>query len=352
MEPPVPPKLGLPAAPRNAGGPQPDAWGFARLHLEGGCWFSPLLRALPFPTGLVFPAELNAAVHTAHPRNSLGRRSPPKAWHRRLVSLPPRPVFLKEITACHPLPPRSPRPGAGLPGPPCRRAGQAGRAGRAGGGVRRAQASGVLPGCHFGWRRGVSLHSQQGEFPGTLPPPSALKGPAGRKEGEGKRAGKERGIRQHLPSGCGRGILTGGKIFGMEGKCYSPPRWCPANGAPGFPGAVRAHRGAWQGWSEGSREGEPSAHGNSQLGVGSPPTHPETLCVLSGGEETPLSPGRRDKVRCPWRDLSGARSVSQAPVTRRDRAGRRRGRVPTQRDAGRARGRDRRTFSTGKIRCS
>lgn len=328
MEPPVPPKPGLPAAPRNAGGPQPDAWGFTRLRLEGWCWFSPLLRALPFPTGLVFPAELNGAVHTAHPRNSLGRRSPPKAWHRRLVSLPPRPVFLKEITACHPLPPRSLRPGAGLPGPPRRRAGQAGRAGRAGGGVPRAQASRVLPGCHFGWRKGVSLHSQQGEFPGTLPPPSTLKGPAGRKEGEGKRAGKERGIRQHLPSGCGRGILTGEKSLAWK-----------ANVTPRRTGAPRTeHRGSpvlsgpiaepGRAGARGAERGSPQPTGTHSWVRGPPPPHPETLCVLSGGEETPLSPGRRDKVRCPWRDLSGARSVSQAPVTRRDRAGRRRGRVP------------------------
>lgn len=254
------------------------------MRLEGWCWFSPLLRALPFPTGLVFPAELNGAVHTAHPRNSLGRRSPPKAWHRRLVSLPPRPVFLKEITACHPLPPRSLRPGAGLPGPPRRRAGQAGRAGRAGGGVPRAQASRVLPGCHFGWRKGVSLHSQQGEFPGTPPPPSTLKGPAGRKEGEGKRAGKERGIRQHLPSGCGRGILTGEKSLAWK-----------ANVTPRRTGAPRTeHRGSpvlsgpiaepGRAGARGAERGSPQPTGTHSWVRGPPPATPrDALRALRWG---------------------------------------------------------------------
>lgn len=82
---------------------------------------------------------------------------------------------------------------------------------------------------------------------------------------------------------------------GAGGAAHRGPRLCP-------------RRSAEPGWSEGSREGEPSAHGNSQLGAGVPP---EPLCGLAGGEGTPGRGCRvsgelsRGSLRVPERD--GAR---------------------------------------------
>lgn len=124
------------------------------LHAPSGSAFPRRTRKAPGPCLVgVFPAEPDGAVPAAHPRSSLGCRFPPAsppAWHRRLVSFPPWPVFLKENTSCPPLPPLSPRPGAGVAGPPRR---------QASGGALRSRASGVLPGRHPGWRKGVSLRS-------------------------------------------------------------------------------------------------------------------------------------------------------------------------------------------------
>lgn len=86
---------------------------------------------------------------------------------------------------------------------------------------------------------------------------------------------------------------------------------CPEQGAPGrgephTEGApVVPGTGAEPGWSEGSREGEPSAHGNSQLGADVPP---EPLCGLAGGDGTPVRGRRvsgeisRGSLRVPERD--------------------------------------------------
>lgn len=294
------------------------------LCLKG--WFSTLPRVLSFPEGQgrsrargwreFFPGGAGRGgprcPPAEQPRPPLPAESlaPPAAF--LLLLLLPGLLSSRMSRLCHPPPPRSPRPGAGLPG-------------RAGGGAPRSPARMCPPPPRL--EKGTfSLRSQQGEFPGTLPP-SAGCPEWSRLTGRGKKRWEGARDPQHVPSSRRRGILTGGKLLASKANATSPPCRCPEHGEGGAPGATAAqrgppvlpggHGGAWVGWSEGSREGEPSAHGNSQLGVG-PPPRPELLRVLPRGEGTPLSPQTRGQSEGV---SGGGRSVSQAPVTQRDRAG-------------------------------
>lgn len=315
-------------------------------------------------SGGTFPRRARRDGPRCPPRGTASATAPRRkpgttGWFLLLPGL----LSLREVPACHPLPPRSPRPGTGLPGaaPP---AGAGTR--RAGDGAPRARASGVLPGYHPGRRKGVSLPSQQGEFPSILPPSAACPEGSGWQEGgEGKKKnpkndGKERGAEESL---------LGGKLSALKANVTPRRAGAPSTAAPGR-GERQPHAGvprfcpgpprSLAGLERGEQRGGALSPRELAAGRGvSPPSPSEPLCLLPGGEGTPVSPAPGAHTQSEV-SLSGGRSVSQAPVT--ERAGKHRrawlggqggdgyggtagpGSPPSPPGAGRAPGTDRRDF--------
>lgn len=316
-------------------------------------------------SGGTFPRRARRDGPRCPPRGTASATAPRRkpgttGWFLLLPGL----LSLREVPACHPLPPRSPRPGTGLPGaaPP---AGAGTR--RAGDGAPRARASGVLPGYHPGRRKGVCLPSQQGEFPSILPPSAACPEGSGWQEGgEGKKKtpkndGKERGAEESL---------LGGKLSALKANVTPRRAGAPSTAAPGRGGAAAARRGPpllpgataepGRAGARGAERGSPQPTGTRSWPWGVPPV-PLRAALLAprwGGDPgVPRTGGTHTQSEV---SLSGGRSVSQAPVT--ERAGKHRrawlggqggdgyggtagpGSPPSPPGAGRAPGTDRRDF--------
>lgn len=111
-----------------------------------------------------------------------------------------------------------------------------------------------------------------------------LKGPVGRKGGEGKRDGKEGGRDpQHLPSSLGRGVLI--ENFG---KYYTSPRRCPehrgsggCSRTPGVPRCCPRPRRSLAGLERGEQRGGALSPRELTAGCGSPSLS-EALCMFPG----------------------------------------------------------------------
>lgn len=259
----------------------------------------------PCPEGL-FPAELDGTVPAAHPaeqpRPPLPAESlaPPVGFSSFPACFPSGKSRL--VTRCLPGPRGRER---GSPGPPRRQVpGPGGQATEPRGPGPAESCQGITP---AGGREFPFLLSKVNSQAFSLPPPPALKGPAGRKGERGKKKtpkndGKERGAEESL---------LGGKLSALKANVTPRRAGAPSTAAPGR-GERQPHAGvprfcpgpprSLAGLERGEQRGGALSPRELAAGRGvSPPSPSEPLCLLPGGEGTPVSPApgaHTHKVRC------------------------------------------------------